>query len=138
MTRSSVVITGLIGLVAGILLTALCLYVMIAGFIPVILIRPLFVWGLFFFLLFFSLAEIPVMIYGMRSIAANDNPRAKNIALITNAGYTFFAAIYAVPFILLAGSSTLTLLAGAFLGLLCFARFITSIIFLPDHAKQQT
>ena len=138
MTRSSVVITGLIGLVAAIFLSALCLFVMVAGYIPTILVRPLFVWGLFFFLLFFSLAEIPVMIYGMRSIAANNNHRAKKIMLVTNTGYTFFASVYAVPFILLAGSSTLTLLAGAFLASLCFVRFITSIIFLPDHAKQQT
>ena len=136
MTRSSVIITGLIGLVAGIFLTAVCLYVTVAGYIPVILVRPLFVWGLFFFLLFFSLAEIPVMIYGMRSIAANNHPRAKKITLLTNTGYTFFAAVYAVPFILLTANSTLIILVGTFLGLLCIARFITSIIFLPDYAEQ--
>ena len=137
MTRTSVILTGLIGVVSALLLTGLCLAVMAGGYIPVILVRPLFVWGLFLFLLFFSVVEIPVMVMGMRRIAESDNPKARYLALVTNAGFTFFAAVYAAPFILLAGQSTLTLTAGALLGLLCIVRFITAVIFLSNDAQQQ-
>lgn len=136
MTQRSVVLTGLAGVVGALFLTGLCLAIMVSDLIPVILMRPMFVWGLFLFLLFFSVVEIPVMIAGLRRIAESENPRARYIALFTNAGYTFFAGVYAVPFILLAGGSTLTLAAGTLLGLLTFARFTTSVIFLPNNANQ--
>ena len=132
MTRTSIILTGLVGLVGAILLTALCLLVMISGYIPVILSRPLFVWGLFLFLLFFSVVEIPVMIVGIGRIAESSNPKAKYVALFTTAGYTFFAGVYAAPFILLTGQSTLTLAAGALLGSLCIVRFISAVMFLPE------
>jgi hypothetical protein len=91
----------------------------------------MYVWGLFLFLIFFSLAEIPVMIFGMRRMAASLNPKAKYVVLITNAGYTFFASVYAAPFILLAGKSTFELAAGALMSALGLARFITTILFIP-------
>ena len=91
---------------------------MISGYIPVIVSRPLFVWGLFLFLLFFSVVEIPVMIVGIGRIAGSANPKAKYVALFTTTGYTFFAAVYAAPFILLTGQSTLTL--------------ISAVMFLPE------
>ena len=84
------------------------------------------------FLLLFSVVEIPVMIYSMRRIAASPNPKAMYAALITNAGYTFFAAVYAAPFILLAGQSTVELTAGAMMGALSFVRFISSMVFLAN------
>ena len=131
MTRTNVILTGLVGLLGAIVLTGFCLYVMSAGWIPALMTRPLFVWSIFGFLLFFSVAEIPVMTIGMRRIAGSPNPKAKVLALITNTGYTFFASVYAAPFILLTGHSTLQLVAGAFLGALSAVRFITAVIFLP-------
>lgn len=135
MTRSSVILTGLVGLVGAIILTAICLLVMMWGWVSPLLGRPTYVWGLFLFLLFFSVAEIPVMIFGMRRMLESVNPKAQYVALFTNAGYTFFASVYAAPFILLAGQSALELASGALLGSLCFVRFISSVILLPN-AKQ--
>lgn len=132
MSRSSVILTGFVGLVGAMLFTALCLFVMTSGWITPLLTRPIYVWGLFLFLLFFSVVEIPVMIFGMRRIAASANPKAKYIALLTNAGYTFFAAVYAAPFILLAGKSWLELASGVLLAALSIVRFGSAVIFLPN------
>ena len=71
------------------------------------------------------------MIFAMRRMVTSVNSRAKYVALITNTGYTFFAAVYAAPFILLAGQSSLTLAIGGIMGALSFIRFITSVVFLP-------
>jgi hypothetical protein len=68
-------------------------------------------WLLLFFLLFFSLAEMPVMIVGMRHMVRSSGGR--RLALLTNAAFTFFAAVYAVPFLLLTGRIAISLaLAG--------------------------
>ncbi|MCB9077212.1 MAG: hypothetical protein H6631_06450 [Anaerolineaceae bacterium] len=131
MTRTSLVITGLVGVAGAVGLTAVCMLVVIWGWLPVFLDNPLLTWSLFSLLLFFSLAEIPVMVYAMRRMAAGGNPRAKYLIWLTNTGYTFFAGIYAMPFILLAGSAPLPLAAGALLGLLALVRFISTLIFLP-------
>jgi hypothetical protein len=134
MSRNNLLLTGVAGLVLGLIVTALSLFVMISGWLPALVSRPLYVWGIFLFLLFFSLAEIPVMIFGMRKMIASINPKAKYVVLLTNAGYTFFASVYALPFILLAGQSVLELAAGALLSALGVIRFITAILFLP-HQK---
>jgi hypothetical protein len=133
MSRSNLILTGAFGLVAGLVVTTLCLFVMSSGWLPVLVSRPLYVWSIFLFLLFFSLAEIPVMIFGMRKMAASVNPKAKYVVLFANAGYTFFASVYAAPFILLAGQSVLELFVGALLGALGIIRFITSVLFLPNQ-----
>ena len=128
MSRLSVVLTGLIGLVGAALLTTLCLFLMAPGWLPVLVIRPIFVWGILLFLTFFSIVEIPVMIVGIQRIAASTNPKAKFVALLTNAGYVFFAAMYAAPFILLTGKLWL----GAALAALSLLRFVIAVIFLPQ------
>ncbi len=135
MTRNSLISTGLTGLIGAIIITALSLFIVIGSWVSPLLSQPLYVWGLFLFLLFFSVAEIPVMIYAMRRLAASPNPRAKYVVMLTNTGYTLFAGVYAVPFILLAGQSSLELTSGALLGALTFIRFISAITFIPD-AKQ--
>jgi len=80
-------------------------------------------------LTFFSIIEIPVMIVGIQRIAASANPKAKYVALLVNAGYVFFAAMYAAPFILLTGNLWL----GAVLAALSLVRFVTAFIFLPQQ-----
>jgi len=135
MTRSSVVWTGLLGLFGGVLLTLLCAAVMIQGWIPVLISRPLFVWALFLFLVTLSVLEIPVMVFSMRRMADSPNPRAKYVVQVTNVAYVSFAAVYAAPFLLLTGASQLEIAAGLFLGSLCFVRFISSVVFLPNAKK---
>jgi hypothetical protein len=137
MNQHNIVVTGIIGLFGAIFLTALFIFVMAIGWIPPLMSQPMLVWGSFFFLLFFSVVEIPVMIFSMRRMADSVNPRAKYVVLFTNTAYTFFAAVYAVPFIVLAGSSNFNLAAGALLASLCIVRFISSMVFLP-YEKQQT
>ena len=73
------------------------------------------------------MAEIPVMVFAIRRIAASDNPKAKYMALLANVGYTFFGAVYAAPFILLTGRLGL----GTAMAALCFARFLSAVIFIP-------
>lgn len=119
------------GMAGAIFLSGFALVVVVSGWIPILITSPISVWTIFLFLLVFSLAEIPVMIYSLRRIAASGSTKAGYLVLLTNVGYTFFAGVYAAPFILLAGHSTLALAAGAFLGALTFVRFISTLIFLP-------
>jgi len=66
------------------------------------------------------------MIFGIRRITASANPRAKYVALLVIAGYVFFAAVYAAPFILLTGWLGL----GVALAALSLVRFITALVYL--------
>ncbi|MCB0208285.1 MAG: hypothetical protein KDJ52_03080 [Anaerolineae bacterium] len=131
MTRANIIATGLMGLVGAIVVIGMSLSIVVSNWIPILLTRPIIIWTLFLVLLFFSVAEIPLMVYSMRRIAASTNPKAGYLVLLTNTGYTFFAGVYAAPFILLAGRSTLELVAGVLLGSLAFVRFISTLIFLP-------
>ena len=128
MSRASVVVTGLIGLFGAVMLIALCLFIMVQAWLPALINRPVFVWGFFLFLIFFSLAEIPLMIFGIRRVAVSANPKAKYVALLTNVGYVFFGAVYAAPFILLTGQ----VIPGTVLAALSLVRYIAAVIFLPQ------
>jgi hypothetical protein len=128
MSRASIVLTGLVGLIGAVALTALCLFIMAQGWLPRLVSRPVFVWSIFLFLAFFSIVEIPLMIYAIRRLAVGANPKARYIALLTNVGYVFFAAVYAAPFILLTGGFWL----GSALAMLSVARLIAAIIYLPQ------
>lgn len=127
MSRNRIILTGLVGLVGAVLVTALCLFVMVWSLIPPLVTNTLYALALLLFLLFFSLAEIPIMIMGMRRIAASANPKAKYVALLVNAGYVLFAAVYAAPFILLTG----WLGTGTALAALSVVRFASALIYLP-------
>jgi len=82
-------------------------------------------WLLLGFLLVFSLAEIPLMIFGMRHVARSAS--GKRLTALVNAAFTFFAAVYAVPFLLLTGRTGIGLALAA-LGL---ARFAGALWFVP-------
>jgi hypothetical protein len=135
MSRSNVIATGLVGVIGAIFLTAVCLFLVSADLITPPLSRRDYVLMLFLFLLFFSLLEIPLMVFSLRRMLDSVNPKAKYVAMFTNAAYTFFAAVYAAPFILLAGDSTPKLVIGMGLSALSLVRFISTVVFLPD-AKQ--
>jgi hypothetical protein len=132
MVRGSILSSGLLGLAGAILLTAGCVAGATSGLIPVLLSDPLLVWGLYLFLLTISVLEIPLMIFTMQRMAASPNPRAGTLVWLTNVAYTFFAAVYAAPFILLAGASQLELGAGIGLAALSLGRFISSLVFLRN------
>jgi len=53
------------------------------------------------FVLTFSLGEIPLMVFGMRQMVISTSGR--RLAVLTNTAFTLFAAVYAVPFLLLTG-----------------------------------
>ncbi|MDX1523652.1 MAG: hypothetical protein R3264_18635 [Anaerolineae bacterium] len=129
MSRSAVLLTGLVGVIGAVIVTGLSILVITGGWIPILVTDPLYGWGIFLFLAAFSIAEIPVMIIGMRRIADSENARARIVALITNAGYTFFAAAYAIPFILLTGR----LWSGSALAAFSLVRLISSMVFLPNE-----
>ena len=132
MSRSNVIATGLVGVIGAIFLTAVCLFVISADLYTPPLSRWDYGLMLFLFLLFFSLLEIPMMVFSLRRMLDSVNPKAKYVAMFTNGAYTFFAAVYAAPFILLAGDSTGKLVIGVGLSALCFVRFISTVVFLPD------
>lgn len=130
MSRFEVIASGSIGLIGAVVFTALC-FLITQRWLPLLLTSAIIVGGLFLFLIVFSLAEIPLMIYGIHRIAASANPRARYLALLTTAGYVFFGAVYAAPFILLTGRVGL----GVALAGLSVVRFITALILLPDRAE---
>ena len=90
------------------------------------LVTGLGIWLLFAFLLLFSLAEIPMMVFGMRRITRRAS--ARWLAVLTNASFTFFAALYAVPLILLTGR----VWVGVALAGLGLVRFVSALCFVPD------
>lgn len=128
MSRNSIILTSLIGLTGAVLVTALCIFVMRWNLIPPLVTDTFYAWGLLLFLLFFSLAEIPVMVIGIGRINASANPKARYVALLVNAGYVLFAAVYAAPFILLTG----WLGTGTGLAALSIVRFASSLVYLPN------
>lgn len=137
MSRRAIVWTGVLGLLVSMTITGGAIYVMTQGLIPPLFSQPLLVWGLFLFLLTFSLLEIPLMIFGMRRMAMSLNPNARYVLFFTNAAYTMFAGVYALPFLLLTGGAWRELLLGAGLASLSFVRFITSMVMLPNGKQYQ-
>jgi hypothetical protein len=127
MTRLSIALVGLVGLIGAVIFTAFCVYIVTQDWFSIIITNAWVVLGLFLFLALFSVAEIPVMIFGMRKILESSNRHARAIVYITTAGYTFFAAVYAAPFILLTGN----VWAGIALAALSLVRFISAVTFLP-------
>jgi hypothetical protein len=82
-------------------------------------------WLLLAFVLAFSLGEIPLMLLAMRQLVTRASPSL--LVNLTNVAFTFFAAVYAVPFLLLTGRMVLgTVLAG-----LCLVRFACALWFVP-------
>jgi len=81
------------------------------------------------FCLSLSVAEIPIMVVGLRKLAVD--PKRKSFALLafTNALYVCFAAVYAGLFVLLTGK----VLIGAGLSALGIVRLLSSLIFVNQQ-----
>lgn len=126
--RSNLIVSGLLGLAAGALLAAAAVWVAAHHLIPLppLLSSPPVV--LIFTLIFgaFSIAEIPLMVFTMRRLAVE---RQDNRGLVVglNALYVFFAAVYALPVLLLTGSIPW----GLALSALGIVRFFTGLLFVP-------
>ncbi len=88
-------------------------------------------WLLLGFLLVFSLAEIPVMIFGMRHMGDSDS--GKRLAALVNVAFTFFAAVYAIPFLLLTGRVGI----GLALAALSLFRFAGALWFVPRDSSTE-
>ena len=89
-------------------------------------------WLLLGFLLFFSLAEIPLMIFGMRHMGGSDS--GKRLATLVNGAFTFFAAVYAVPFLLLTGRVGI----GLALAALSLVRFAGALWLVPRDSSTES
>jgi uncharacterized membrane protein len=92
-------------------------------------------WGLFVFLVVFSLAEIPLMIFGMRQMLRGQRGRTRPLVVATNGAFVFFAAVYAAPQYLLTGALSLGLVLSA----LSLVRWLAAAVFLPgERAETRT
>lgn len=78
------------------------------------------------FCLGLSVAEVPIMVVGLRKLAVDPKRKSFGLLAFTNALYVAFAAVYASLFVLLTGK----VLIGAALSALGVVRLISSIIFV--------
>jgi hypothetical protein len=125
--RSQLALSGLVGVAGGAMLTGGAIFLLQqTSLVP--LITGLATWALLSFLLLFSLAEIPVMIFGIRRLVAN--PSGTKLAVLINAIFTSFAAVYATPFLLLTGRVGI----GLALAALCLVRFAGTLIFVDQES----
>ena len=114
--RSRLALSGLAGIAGGAALMGGALFVsQRSGLTPLVTGRGATL-ALLGFVLFFSLGEIPMMLFALRRLTAS--AAGVRPALVTNAAFTFFSAVYAAPFLLLTGQVEVSLaLAG-----LCLVR----------------
>jgi hypothetical protein len=124
--RSQFVLSGGVGLAGGAVLTGGPLFLLWKMDLAP-LITGWGTWILLGFLLLFSLAEIPVMIFAMRQMVIASP--GTWLAVLTNAVFTWFAAVYAAPFLLLTGKVGI----GVGLAGLGLVRFAGALVFVPGH-----
>ena len=124
--RSRLALSGLAGIAGGAALMGGALFVLQrSGLPPLVTGRATLV--LLGFVLFFSLGEIPMMIYAMRRLGSTAG--GARPAVLTNAAFTFFGAVYAAPFLLLTGQVEVSLaLAG-----LCLVRLAGALWLGPSE-----
>ena len=120
--------SGLAGLGAGALLTWVTAWLATDDVLPRLAPAGAPTWALLGFVLFFSLAEMPLMIFGLRRMAGSSRTiAAARLTMLTTSAFVFFAAVYAAAFTLLTGQTGL----GAALAGLCLARFAGVVLLVP-------
>ncbi len=77
---------------------------------------------IFAIVLFFSLAEMPMMLFALRQMTRRTNPR--RMVIIVFSLYVMFASVYASIFVLLTGQ----VVWGLALALLCAVRFASGVL----------
>ena len=122
--RSRLALSGGLGVLGGVALTGGALF-LLGDLRPAPLVSGIGIWLLLLFLLFFSLAEIPLMILGMRHMVKGAS--GGRLVVVTNAAFTLFAAIYALPVLLL----TTRVYIGLALAALSLVRFVGALLFVP-------
>jgi hypothetical protein len=129
--RSQLALSGLAGLFGGALLIGGAVWLATDGGLPHLVpdgwgSRALLRSALAGFVLFFSLAEMPLMVFAMRRMAGSSSGRMA--IMLTNAAFVCFAAVYAAPFIVLTGQ----MIPGAALASLCLARLACALLFVRN------
>jgi len=128
--RRPLLLSGLAGWAGGALFFLGIAWVQHSAHLPVPLKGGLA--AAFIFCLAFSIAEMPLMVFGLRKISSGTGGGSLTDLMATNAFYTFFASVYAVLFVLLTGS---VLLGAALVGL-GVIRLVSSLIFVrPPSGK---
>jgi len=125
--RRNLMLAGIAGLLAGLLLAVVSMWLVTSGILSpplpyrsVALLLVVVLGG-------FSLAEIPIMILTMRRLSAESTDNHRVVAGL-NALYVLFAAVYGVPVSLLTGSVGWGLVLCAF----SLVRFVTSLAFVQE------
>ena len=128
--RRNLVLAGIAGLLASLLLAVVCTWLVTSGILSpplpyrsVALLLVVVLGG-------FSLAEIPVMTFTMRRLSAESTDNHRVVAGL-NTLYVFFAAVYGVPVSLLTGNVGW----GLALCALSLVRFVTSLAFVQEPAS---
>jgi hypothetical protein len=122
--RSQLAVSGALGVIGGAALIGGALFLLQrTGLEP--LVTGWTTRVLLAFILVFSLAEVPTMICGMRYLAGSVS--GKRLVVMINAAFTFFAAVYALPFLLLTGRVGVSIALVA----LSLVRFAGGMWFVP-------
>jgi hypothetical protein len=101
--RRNLLLSGLIGLLTCALVTAVATWLVTSATIKPPLSLPAVTLLLALIFGGFSVAEIPMMVFAMRRLVVE---REGNYGVVIglNALYVFFAAVYAIPVLLITGS----------------------------------
>ncbi|MGQ9501605.1 MAG: hypothetical protein ACUVSF_04975 [Anaerolineae bacterium] len=128
MQPDQLILAGLGGVAAAVLLTSVAVWITLSGIFPRLVPTGL-ASGLFlFFVLVFSLGELLPMILALRRMVRSASDRTGSaLAVLTTAAFVFFAAFYAAPFIVLTGQIGV----GIALAALCLLRLLCVWLFVP-------
>ncbi len=119
------IVPGVAGVTAGAALTAVAVWVATSHTVPRSVPTGPLTWAALSLALFFSLAELPLMIFALRRMAgAVPHP----MMVLTTAAFVFFAAFYAAPFTILTGQVVI----GVALAGLCLVRLACVILFVRE------
>jgi uncharacterized membrane protein YdfJ with MMPL/SSD domain len=123
--RRRLALTGLVGVALGVALTGGAVWFLgQPGWFPLITNRY-GIWLFAGFVLLFSLAEIPLMVFSLRQMVSS--PSGERLAVWITAAFVFFATFYAAPFTVLTGRVG----AGVALAALCLLRLVSALLFVP-------
>jgi hypothetical protein len=122
-------ISGVVGLAGNLLFFLLVVWLQVQ-------VVPALVSGWFtlfplYVCLGLSVAEMPLMIVGLRRLAADPKQTSSRLLALTNAFYVFFASVYAGMFVLLTGA----IAVGAGLSALGGVRLISSLLFVRPEVE---
>jgi hypothetical protein len=131
-SQTKAAISGGIGLVIALGLTGLALaarQLWLATFFE----QTLIAWVVFLLLMALALAEIPLMIFGLRKVIESKGGSTENIGLVGNVAFVFFPVVYALPNLLLTSADFIWL--GLLIAGTSLLRFAAAMFFLPTTSR---